>query len=468
MFVARGVEPETFDNPDNSLTAPSRRRDFCIPGGFAMSYSHGRALRVALAASAAAGFVMLGACSDGSSNTLTAPASPRAATSGSGGFGQAKTLTLCVSSSSPAGTYTFRNIALNRSIPQEGHSYTEPLDGNGFWDGTYWNDSGDGGDGFTAANASVGVDYTVTPGPSGCVVVLNRTVGDAAFMAKLPIAEGGTCDPATTSCGGINDRFAAANISYVSNTATAQYDHTDCTLDNGTLMPQHVNPTSGTPPVPIIAWPQGGYDGSAPFINYGCGASNSVTRGFVNYEHGATITYIFNSPVQSNGIIAPTATTCAEYAKGTASTLAEIDAGFRSTTIHNLSPGVFFYFATLTKGAGQSVAITQGISPNPGGLPQYVIQQTQAYLYTFNGSSCTTVATLALTNGGTTASGGTALPAGNYVLGVKYSTSAPGGTVVPSSSLTTSGSLLATHNFQVSVNGGAVATTSASVNTKAK
>jgi hypothetical protein len=114
------------------------------------------------------------------------------------------------------------------------------------------------------------------------------------------------------------------------------------------------------------------------------------------------------------------------------------------------------------------VAITQGASPNPGGLPQYVIQQTQAYLYTFNGTSCTTVATLPLTNGGATASGGTALPAGNYILGVKYSTGAPAGTVVPSSSLTASGSLLATHNFQVSVNGGAVATTSASVDTKAK
>lgn len=281
-----------------------------FPGVFAMrlvpsfqlSFPDVRALRIALAAGAVAGLVVLAACTDnGNSKSITAPGGLRNATIGSGSFGQAKSLILCVDASSPAGTYVFQNTALNRSLPQENppQSWTNPLDGNGFWDGSYWNDSGDGGDGHTNANALVGVNYNVGVGPGGCVEVLHRDIGDAAFMASIPSNEGGTCDPATTSCGGVNDRFAAANIEPVSNTASAVYDHTDCLVDDGALMPQHVNPAPGH--VPTVAWPEGGYNGANPaFANYGCGASNFDTRGFANYEHGETITYFFhNQPVLS-------------------------------------------------------------------------------------------------------------------------------------------------------------------------
>ncbi|MFN2603582.1 MAG: hypothetical protein ABR582_12605 [Gemmatimonadaceae bacterium] len=255
-----------------------------------------KAARVALAAGAVAGLVVLGACADNGGKTITAPTSIRNATVSSGGFGQAKTLTLCISANSPTGSYTFVNAALNRNFATDG--FNNALSGNGFWDGTSWNDPGDGGDGTTVANAEEGVPYSIshTEGTAtDCVLVLNRTIGDAAFMAKLPIAQGGTCDPNLTACGGENDSFAAANISYQSNTVGAIYDHTDCTLDNGVLMPEHVNPTTGNPPVAIVPWPSGGYDGSAPFITYGCGTSNIITRGFVNFEHGATITYAFTA-----------------------------------------------------------------------------------------------------------------------------------------------------------------------------
>jgi hypothetical protein len=250
-----------------------------------------KAVRLALAAGAVAGLAVLGACADNGARTITSPTNPRNATIAGGGLTQAKTLTLCISSSSPSGSYTFVNSALNRRVPLDG--FNNALSGNGFWDGTFWNDQGDGGDGTTSANANVSVPYSIahTMGTAtDCLLILNRTVGDAAFMAKLPIADGGTC---TSSCGGVQDAFAAANISYQSNTASAVYNHTDCTLDNGVLMPQHVNPTTGSPPVPTIVWPTGGFDGSAPFITYGCGTSNVITRGFVNFEHGATLTYDF-------------------------------------------------------------------------------------------------------------------------------------------------------------------------------
>jgi hypothetical protein len=446
--------------------------ELLLSGGFTMrpvpsfhlSFPHARALQIAIASGAVAGLAVLGACTDNGGKSITAPSGPRTATIGSGGFGQAKILKLCVSAGSPAGNYTFRNIALNRSFAQD--SYNNALSGNGFWDGTYWNDPGDGGDGTTVANAGVNVDYIVTPGAGGCVTVLTRSVGNSAYMAKIP-KPAGPCDPAVQSCGGINDSFAAANISYQSNSASAVYDHTDCSLDNGVLMPEHVNPTTGSPPVATVPWPQKGYDGSAPFTNYGCGTSNSITRGFANYEHGATITYVFTSPpTQSNGLIAPTNTSCSDYANGTAATLSQIDDGFQGSHINSTSPGVFFYYATLTKASSQTVGFVQSASPNPGSLPLYGVHQGQAYLYN---ASCNTVATLTVSADGTTASGGTALAAGTYFLGVKFDTFAAKGVSEPPS-LRASGSLLATHHYEawLGTAAGLLATTTAQIDTKSK
>ncbi|MFN2603583.1 MAG: hypothetical protein ABR582_12610 [Gemmatimonadaceae bacterium] len=431
---------------------------------FHLSYPDLRALRNALAAGAVAGLVVLAACTDnGGSKSITAPGGVRKATTGSGGFGQAKTLKLCVDGSSPPGTYVFKNIALNRNFATD--SYNNALDGNGYWDGTYWNDPGDGGNGTTVANAEVNVNYNVTPGPTGCVVVLNRTIGNADFMAVLPISEGGSCDPNTTSCGGKNDSFAAANFEPVSNTATAVYDHTDCLVDDGTLMPEHINPTTGSPPVATQPWPATGFDHNS-IPAYGCGSSNFVTRAFVNYEHGVTVTYVFTAPTISNGIIAPTATTCQDYASGNAPAEPGIFASFQGSKINSLAPGVFFYYATVTKAANQTVGFAQSASPNAGSLPLYDVHQGQAYLYN---ASCNTVATLTVSTDGKTASGGTALPAGTYYLGVKFNTSAPKG-ATEGPSLRVSGTLLATDHYQtwLGTSAGLVGNTTAQIDTKSK
>jgi len=312
---------------------------------FHLSYPDVRALRIALASGAVAGLVVLAACTDNGGKAITAPSGLRNATIGSGGFGQAKTLTLCVDASSPSGTYTFHNIALNRGQggpPPHDPTYTFALDGNGFYDGAYWNDNGDGGDGTTVANADVNVNYPVTPGPSGCVVVLNRTVGDAAFMAVLPINEGGTCDPNAQACGGKNDSFAAANFEPVSNTAGAVYDHTDCFIDDGTPMPQHINPTTGNPPVPTQPWPQCGFDHNNPPA-YTCGSNNFVTRAFVNYEHGVTVTYAFHAqPVLTECTTGPDAGGAAAatyYGVSNARTTAAFNES-EVLTCFGLTPGV--------------------------------------------------------------------------------------------------------------------------------
>jgi hypothetical protein len=251
-------------------------------------------LRIALAAGAVAGLVVIAACTD-TGKTITAPSSIRNASIGTGNFGQAKTLTLCVDATSPTGTYTFVTTQLNRSktqggFPGDGDGIA--LTGNGTFFGGTWYDPGDGGDGTAVANANEGVPYNLvithgvapTVGNGGCVVVLNRTVGDAAFMASIPPA----CNP-PQQCGGVDDSFSAATIQFQSGSGV--YNHTDCLLDDGVLIPQRANP-----PASFDTWktPTGGlaYNNSTP-PNYPCDQNNPI-RGFVNFEHGATLTFVFD------------------------------------------------------------------------------------------------------------------------------------------------------------------------------
>jgi hypothetical protein len=177
-----------------------------------------------------------------------------------------------------------------------------------------------------------------------------------------------------------------------------------------------------------------------------------------------TITNDDDEPVPSNGRILPTATTCQDYASGNATDLTTLLATIRGNKIGTISPGVFFYYATVTKAAGEGVGFTQSVTSPISGFPKYIVQQDQAFLFT---SSCTKVATLTLSDGGTAGSDGSSLPAGTYILGIKFTPANAKGTSVPSN-LQDSGDLLATHFYQATVNGAGQATTNASVNTNVK
>jgi len=455
-------------------------------------YPQVRSARIALAAVAVAGVVVVAACTDASEKSITAPAGARNSTSFSGQEGSsnplahAKHVDLCVDKSSPVGDYTFAYSHQNDQVA---------LDGNRFFDGTYWTD--EGGDWHAFAPYGVGGPTNL---PDGSVTNFDPSTtihNDGVTTSCLRPLDRVTASTDFQNGTSLKDNWSGITITYVSNNAVggATYVRTDCLLDNGTLLAEH-----NIAPLPATYSAGTSYAQNALVLNVAgnqvfrslvnnnlgnpltegakwttadlgpCDTGNQATRAFANFEHGSVITYVFAPapPTTGTGQIAPTQTSCADYAKGTSSALSEIFAGFKGTTIHNLAPGVFFYYATVTKVAGQAVGTTETVSPNPGGLPSYQVHQGQAYLYTFNGSTCTTVATLGLTNNSTTVSGGAALPAGNYVLGIKFNTGAPAGTVVPSASLTNSGSLLSTHNFQATVNGSAVATTTASINTKAK
>jgi len=409
---------------------------------FHSSFPDARAVRTALAAGAVAGLVVIAACTDAgtSSKALTAPAGPRTATTSSGteghGNGFAGHVIVCVDASSPSGTYKFRNSGWN--------NHTALV--NGVWNGVPFSaggdDPGDGGDALAPNNGTTvwtparndNSEYIVTPGDLGCITVLDRTAPAAHYSGQDPVYLFGPDH---------QDDWQAINVTASTYPSTAQYDHTDCVMDNGVVDPQ---------PTP-------------------CGNTNNPTRAFANYDHGTKVTFVFTASATSTGQITPTATTCEDYAQGTSATLSELDAGFKNTKVNNVAPGVFFYYAQVTKGAGQTVGFTQTVNPNAAGLPKYDVQQTQAYLYTYNSTTkrCTNVITLPLSVDGTVSPGGGAgLPAGNYILGVKFATDAPRGTTVASAALRTSGALLATHNYAATVNGSSDPTTAGSVNTITK
>jgi hypothetical protein len=198
-----------------------------------------------------------------------------------------------------------------------------------------------------------------------------------------------------------------------------------------------------------------------PVFSGDCDASGVVS---LAAGENKTCTITNTKQVTSNGRILPTATTCADYASGNATDLTTLLSTIKGNKINNTAPGVFFYYATVTKTGTQGIGFTQSVTSPISGFPKYVVQQEQAFVYTEN---CTKVATLTLTEGGTAGSDGSSLPAGTYILGIKFTPANVKGTEVPSD-LQQSGDLLATHFYQATVNGAGQATTNASVKTTVK
>jgi hypothetical protein len=162
---------------------------------FQLSHPAARATRLAIAAGAIAGLGVLGACAD-AGKTVTAPSiqSPRNATIDTGGLGFAGVAQLCVDPSSPAGTYTFKNVEFLSGFEN-------------------------GGTGITAPNAPVGTPYNVTVG--GCVTVETRVQPDITFPA-------------------FSDTWSGISVKPFSIPATAKYDSTNCLEDTGV---KHAEPT---------------------------------------------------------------------------------------------------------------------------------------------------------------------------------------------------------------------------------
>ena len=127
------------------------------------------------------------------------------------------------------------------------------------------------------------------------------------------------------------------------------------------------------------------------------------------------------APVITKGQILPTGTTCQAYGAG-ATSLNGLLYTLKNGVINSVSPGVFFYYGTVTGTAGQSFTITQTTTYTPmTGNPFFLLGGGTAVF----DASCNSVA--ASTSGGTAANPNvtvsfTAPSAGSFNIAVKEMT----------------------------------------------
>ncbi len=140
-------------------------------------------------------------------------------------------------------------------------------------------------------------------------------------------------------------------------------------------------------------------------------------------DDDATVT-ITAPPEQSQ--LAPTATTCEQFRDGTA--------GNQEFIVYNItkqgksgsvSPGVFFYFTTVTVTAGQTVTIDQ--TDGPSALPAFAVRDATVY----NSPSCTQFSKPNCAAGDPVGDCSfTIATAGTYIIRVRYDSQSIGGATV--------------------------------------
>jgi len=153
------------------------------------------------------------------------------------------------------------------------------------------------------------------------------------------------------------------------------------------------------------------------------------------------VTLTFNNiPTERQGLF-HTQTTCANFVTGTGAPIVDGDIryGLKSNgTINNVSPGVFFFYATYSHGGGvldvdlHEFRNNDQSATTPGSTTStdFVVQNGQAFLYRVSGSTCTTVSAVTKTFTPSSTLGpdvkivtNASVAAGTYVLGVKYTPS---------------------------------------------
>jgi len=135
--------------------------------------------------------------------------------------------------------------------------------------------------------------------------------------------------------------------------------------------------------------------------------------------------------------IAPTATTCSDFAGSTAADLNFIDYGVKTTgpntKINNVSPGVLFYYTHLTGvSSGDLIEVKQTetlVSGTPV-TPLFGVQHGQVVLYNADCSKSAATTNPSLDGGGVVSFNMTA--SGDFILGIKYDPGTVVGTTVGS------------------------------------
>jgi hypothetical protein len=127
--------------------------------------------------------------------------------------------------------------------------------------------------------------------------------------------------------------------------------------------------------------------------------------------------------------ITPTGTTCNQFRDGTAQTLLNLNYSVAGGKIkQNVTPGVFFYWVSVTASAGNnSFTITQTITT--GNFNTFFNFASGSNVFN---SSCNSVGSTITQNGNTTTVMFNAPTAGTYIIGIKYDSKSIVGAPAPS------------------------------------
>jgi hypothetical protein len=114
--------------------------------------------------------------------------------------------------------------------------------------------------------------------------------------------------------------------------------------------------------------------------------------------------------------ITPTGTTCTQFKNGTAETLSSINYSVSNGVIHNVNPGVFFYWVRVTAPAGNNTfTITQTITT--GNFNTFFDFHAGSDVFD---SNCNSLNPSITQSGGTVTVTFNAPTAGTYFISIKY------------------------------------------------
>ena len=276
------------------------------------------------------------------------------------------------------------------------------------------------------ANMTCTAQHTVTQAEvdNGCEVVNTSSVSDDQGDSDSDsLTIDGTCSSSITIVKSSTSTFAGAgdvlDYSYLVTNTGAVTDTNIVVTDDNIDDPPGVSCPSDT---------------LAPGGSMTCTAQHTVTQAEVDNgcevvntssvsddqgdSDSDSLTIDGNCTPQAQ--ILPTQTTCQQYVAGQGQSLGSVSYGVKSNKINNVAPGVFFYYSFVTVASnGSTLTVPE---TNLLGWKPIKTLNTQAFLYT------TGCVKLGIT--GTESSTGTTdtitysnVPAGTYVIGIKYDTS---------------------------------------------
>ena len=145
------------------------------------------------------------------------------------------------------------------------------------------------------------------------------------------------------------------------------------------------------------------------------------------------------TPIQVSKIT-PTGTTCTQFKNGTAQTLSSVNYSVSNGVIHNVNPGVFFYWVRVTVPAGSNtLTITQTITT--GNFNTFFALASGSNVFD---SNCNSVGPTITQNANITTVTFTAPTAGTYFISIKYDPHSVVGMPAPSPGTTVHYDLMTT------------------------